>query len=352
VQSPDGSPYSELDPSFRRFFGDRFREPRERREQGLGSGVIVSRDGYLLTNDHVVEKATDIRVVLPDKREFRAKLVGADPRTDIAVLKIDGETFEALPLGDSSAVRVGDIALAIGNPFGIGQTVTMGIISATGRGGLGIEDYEDFIQTDAAINPGNSGGALINTRGELIGINTAILSRGGGNQGVGFAVPVNMARQVMGHLRENGRVIRGYLGVSIQPLTPREARLLNLRDARGALVSDVIADGPASAAGLQRGDVVVGLNDQAVTDDRDLRLAKARHDCAGIQGPAEHPARRPGARSRGQAGRDAGRAASRRSNGRPKATPRWCLRKCSNASDRSPAPAAARDQRCGHYPGR
>src|SRR5262245_60752200 len=240
------------DPMFRRFFGDgpqnRFGKPREQREHGLGSGVIVSPDGYILTNNHVIEGANEIEVYTSDKREMKARVIGADPKTDIAVVKVEAKNLPTLPFADSSQAQVGDIALAIGNPFGIGQTVTMGIISATGRGDLGIEDYEDFIQTDAAINPGNSGGALINASGQLIGVNTAILSGAGGNQGVGFAVPSNLARAVMNQLLRNGKVVRGYLGVLIQPVTPEIAKAFNLPDARGALVGEVTPDGPAARA--------------------------------------------------------------------------------------------------------
>jgi serine protease Do len=264
------------DPMFRRFFGDgpqdRSGKPREQREHGLGSGVIVSPDGYILTNNHVIEGANEINVYASDKREMKARVIGADPKTDIAVVKVEAKNLPTLPFADSSQAQVGDIALAIGNPFGIGQTVTMGIISATGRGDLGIEDYEDFIQTDAAINPGNSGGALINASGQLIGVNTAILSGAGGNQGVGFAVPSNLARAVMNQLLRNGKVVRGYLGVMIQPVTPEIAKALNLPDARGALVGEVTPGGPAAKAGLEPGDCIVELNGQRVDDSRELRL--------------------------------------------------------------------------------
>jgi serine protease Do len=267
------------DPMFRQFFGDgpsrrgtRPGQPSERREQGLGSGVIVSPDGYILTNNHVIEGANDIKVYLSDKRELTARLIGADPKTDIAVVKIDAKNLPTLAIADSSQAQVGDIALAIGNPFGIGQTVTMGVISATGRGNLGIEDYEDFIQTDAAINPGNSGGALINASGQLIGVNTAILSRAGGNQGVGFAVPSNLAREVMSQLLKSGKVSRGYLGVIIQPVTSDIAKAFNLADARGALIGEVSADSPAAKAGLAQGDVITELNGARVDDSRELRL--------------------------------------------------------------------------------
>ncbi len=268
------------DPFFRRFFGDDFgwnQVPRERREQSLGSGVIVDPKGYILTNNHVVDGATTIKVYLPDKRELEAKLVGADPKTDVAVLKVEASGLPALPLGDSSRVETGDVVFAIGNPFGVGETVTMGIVSATGRGNLGIEDYEDFIQTDAAINPGNSGGALVDARGTLIGLNTAILSNGvEGNQGVGFAVPVNMARQVMDQIIQHGKVVRGWLGVVIQPMTPAMAKAFGMAEPKGALVGDVMPDSPASQAGLVKGDVIVSMNGQPVSDSRSLQLTIAQ----------------------------------------------------------------------------
>jgi serine protease Do len=260
-------------PFFQPFFGSSRRPPPTLREHGLGSGVIVSPDGYILTNNHVVEKATEIRVVLPDKREFRGKVVGTDPKTDVAVVKIVATGLPTLMLGDSSKIQVGDYALAIGDPFGIGETATMGIVSATGRGNLDIEDYEDFIQTDASINPGNSGGALINARSELIGINTAILAgEGGGNQGIGFAVPINMARYVMEAILKHGKVVRGYLGVAIQEVTPGLAKAFNVPPEKGALVGDVTPGGPAAKAGLQKGDVIEELNGQPITGPNDLKL--------------------------------------------------------------------------------
>ena len=263
------------DPLFRDFFGDkqqRFRQPQHEREQSLGSGVIVGTNGYILTNNHVVDGATDIRVYLRDKREFRAHVVGKDSKTDVAVLKVDADHLPAIPLGDSSKVQIGDLAFAIGDPFGVGQTVTMGIVSATGRANLGIEDYEDFIQTDAAINPGNSGGALIDSSGELIGINTAILSHTGGNQGVGFAIPVNLAKQVMDQIVDHGQVIRGFLGATIQDVTPIMAKALGVNDAEGVLIGDVTPDGPAANAGLRPGDIIMKMNGQAVADSVGLRL--------------------------------------------------------------------------------
>jgi serine protease Do len=263
------------DPFFRRFFDDQSGRPsipRERKEQSLGSGVVVSPDGYILTNNHVVDDATEVKVSLGDKREFTARVVGKDSKTDLAVLKIDQTGLPAVTFADSKKVEVGDIVLALGNPFGVGQTVTMGIVSATGRGGLGIEEYEDFIQTDAAINPGNSGGALINTEGELIGINTAILSRSGGNQGIGFAIPANLAHNVMDQIVHGGKVTRAFLGVMIQPVTPSIAKAFNLKQNEGALISDVSANSPADRAGLKPGDVVTKLDGQTVADSRALQL--------------------------------------------------------------------------------
>jgi len=264
------------DPMFRQFFGNQFQVPKERRERSLGSGVVVSRDGYILTNNHVVEGASDVKVALSDKREFSARVIGTDAKTDLAVVKIDQTGLGPITLGDSSKVEVGDLALAIGNPFGIGRTVTMGVVSATGRGGLGIEEYEDFIQTDAAINPGNSGGALINANGELIGVNTAILSGSGGNQGIGFAVPVNMARYVMEQIVSTGQVSRAFLGVSIQEVTPDIASAFKLDKAQGALIGGVADNSPASKAGIQPGDVILKLDDNLVTDSRSLQLAIAQ----------------------------------------------------------------------------
>jgi serine protease Do len=255
------------------FFGRPQRPPGMMRERGLGSGVIVSPDGYILTNNHVVDKASEIRVVLTDKREFKAKVVGTDSKTDIALVKIPATGLPTITLGDSSKIQVGDYALAIGDPFGIGETATLGIVSATGRGGLDIEDYEDFIQTDAAINPGNSGGALINARSELIGINTAILAGGsGGNQGIGFAVPINMARNVMDAILKHGKVVRGYLGVVIQDITPELAKVFNAPLGKGALIADVSPNGPGAKSGLQKGDVVEELNGQPVTSGNELKL--------------------------------------------------------------------------------
>src|SRR6266566_1178170 len=262
---PQDNPFGDLFPGFRM-------PDRPMRQQGEGSGVIVSADGYIVTNNHVVDGATELTVSMADKREMKARVIGTDAKTDIALIKVDARDLPHVVLGDSSKVEVGDIALAMGNPFGLGQTVTMGIISATGRGGLGIEDYEDFIQTDASINPGNSGGALVNSRGELIGINTAILSRSGGNQGVGFAVPVDLVRHIMTQLKENGSVTRARLGVYFQELTPKLASALGVQAAKGAVVAEIVPDGPASKSGLRKDDVITALNGQAI-DGRSLRYA-------------------------------------------------------------------------------
>jgi serine protease Do len=269
MQFPEGM---ENDPMFRQFFGGRgFQAPRPHREGGLGSGVIVSPDGYILTNNHVIDGAQDVTVTLPDRREFKGRVIGSDAKIDLAIVKIDASNLPAITIGNDNKMEVGDGVLAIGNPYGVGQTVTMGIISARGRTGLGIEAYEDFIQTDAAINPGNSGGALVNDRGELIGINTAILAEGsGGNQGIGFAVPVNLARKVMDQIVEHGHVVRSYIGVSIQPVTPAIARAMHLTGVGGALVSQVTADGPAQKAGLQPGDVITEVNGTPVNEQNQL----------------------------------------------------------------------------------
>jgi serine protease Do len=263
-------------PMFREFFGD---EPggtnrsRSRQEQSLGSGVIISADGYILTNFHVVEGADEVQVVLAsDDREFTAKVVGTDPATDLAVLKVNATSLPSATLGDSDQLEIGDVVLAVGNPFGVGQTVTMGIVSATGRGGFGIVDYEDFIQTDAAISPGNSGGPLTDSEGRVVGISTAILTSSRGGQGIGFAVPVNLARGVMEQIIREGRVVRGSLGVAIQPLTPALARQFKLPEHTGALVGDVTPNSPASKAGLKPGDVIVEFNSKKVSDPRHLRL--------------------------------------------------------------------------------
>ncbi|MBM4134637.1 MAG: DegQ family serine endoprotease [Nitrospira sp.] len=233
---------------------------------GVGSGVIVSPDGYIVTNNHVVEGAQELAVTLPDKREFRGKIVGTDPKTDLAVIKVDGHDLPFVPWGDSSQLQVGEYVLAVGNPFGLNSTVTLGIVSALGRGRMGITQYEDFIQTDAAINPGNSGGALVNQAGKLVGINTAIISQTGGYQGVGFAVPVSMARPVYDSLVATGKVVRGYLGVGIQDLNQELAKSFDLKEAKGALVSNVAEDSPAEQAGLKQGDVIVGYQGAPIED--------------------------------------------------------------------------------------
>ena len=266
------------DPLFRQFFGEPFggeggpQTPQSERQQSLGSGVIITSDGTIVTNNHVIDGATDIKVDLADKREFTAKLVGTDAKTDVAVLKINATGLPTLALGDSSKLQVGDVIFAIGDPFGVGETATMGIVSATGRGDLGIESYEDFIQTDAAINPGNSGGAMIDLHGDLIGINTAILTGGGGNQGVGFAIPINMAHSVMDQIVSHGKVVRGYLGLIPQDVTPTLAKQFGLSQPGGALVGDVQPDTPAAKAGLRRGDVILSVNGQPVSSRNDLRL--------------------------------------------------------------------------------
>ncbi|MHB8522140.1 MAG: DegQ family serine endoprotease [Limisphaerales bacterium] len=272
--SPQMVPFFD-DPMFRQFFGDQFgpRQHQPRKEHSLGSGVIVTRDGYILTNNHVVDGADEIKISLPQgKREFTAKVVGKDRRADIAVLKINASDLAYATLADSDKLEVGDVVLAIGNPFEIGQTVTMGIISAVGRGGMGIEDYEDFIQTDAAINPGNSGGALVDAEGRLIGINTAILSRSGGNQGVGFAIPINLARNIMDQLIKKGKVERGYLGIMPRDLTPALAKAFNAPNTQGALVDEVTEKSAAEEAGLKNGDVITALDGKPVQDGRHLRL--------------------------------------------------------------------------------
>ena len=269
----------EIPPIFRQFFGDQGngggqpRMPRQQKEEGMGSGVIVSPNGYILTNNHVVDHATNVTVIMPDKREYKARVVGADPKTDIAVLKVDAGGLEPITIGDSDKVQVGDYVLAVGNPFGVGRTVTMGIVSATGRANLGIEDYEDFIQTDASINPGNSGGALVNDRGELIGINTAILSHGSeGNQGIGFAVPVSVARSVMDQIIDKGKVTRAYLGVMAQEVTPAMAKAFHETEVRGALIGDVTPNSPAQKAGLEKGDIILDIDGKPVNNSAELRM--------------------------------------------------------------------------------
>jgi serine protease Do len=270
------SPFSPFydDPFFRKFFGDRNRQPerpRERKTASLGSGVIVSSNGYILTNNHVIRNADEIKVLLPDKREFAGNVIGSDPKTDLAVIKIDTTDLPSIAWGNSDKLRVGEVVLAIGSPYGLSQTVTMGIVSAVGRANVGIADYEDFIQTDAAINPGNSGGALVNARGELVGINTAIFSRTGGYQGIGFAIPSNMSKVVIESLIASGKVTRGWLGVSVQSITSELARQFNLEEEYGALVGDVVQDSPAEEAGILRGDVIIEFNNERVNEPYNLR---------------------------------------------------------------------------------
>jgi len=276
------SPFGDMgDDYLRRFFGVEPQGPRGKaptrkyQRQGLGSGVIVDPAGYVLTNNHVVEEAQEISVHLADGREFKAKVVGTDPPTDIAVIKIEAENLPVAQLGDSDKAEVGDWVLAIGSPFGLDQTVTAGIISATGRSNVGITDYEQFLQTDAAINPGNSGGPLVNMRGQVIGINTAIASRSGGYMGVGFAVPISLAREVMSRIRETGHVTRGWLGVGIQRLTPELAESMKLKADEGVLVSQVMEGGPAEKAGLKAGDVILEFAGKAVKTPSELQNAVA-----------------------------------------------------------------------------
>jgi serine protease DegQ len=263
------------DPVFQFFFGDRSRQSRGEPQVGLGSGVIVSGEGYLLTNNHVIDGADDIEVALPDGRQARAKLVGTDPETDVAVLKIELDRLPTISFGDAEKLQVGDVVLAIGNPFDVGQTVTSGIVSALGRNKLGINTFENFIQTDAAINPGNSGGALVDAAGNLLGINTAIYSRTGGSLGIGFAIPVSTARQVMEALIKDGQVTRGFIGIEQRDLTPDIAQTLNLPVKQGVLITGVLQSGPASAGGLRPGDVVVSVGGAPVTSSYQLLNAVA-----------------------------------------------------------------------------
>lgn len=262
------------DPFFRRFFGDNFgrqRQPREQKSVGLGSGVIVSSDGYIITNYHVIKEADEIKVLMSNKKEYIGKVIGSDPKTEISVVKIEASGLPTASWGNSDLLDVGDLVLAVGNPYGLNQTVTMGIVSALGRANVGIADYEDFIQTDAAINPGNSGGALVNAKGQLVGINTAIYSTSGGYQGIGFAIPSNMVKSVMDSLIKKGKVVRGWLGVSIQQITPELARQFNLKDDVGALVGDVTENGPSEKAGLKRGDVIIEYDGRKIEEPYILR---------------------------------------------------------------------------------
>jgi len=267
------------DPTFRQFFGggDDLIRPRKRVQTGLGSGVIVSDKGYLLTNHHVIKGADKIQVTLRDGRTAEAEIIGTDSDTDLAVLKIKLEQLPVITLTDSNALLVGDVTLAIGNPYGVGQTVTMGIISATGRTKLGINTFENFIQTDAAINPGNSGGALVDANGNLIGINTAIFSRSGGSQGIGFAIPSNLARGVLEEILEFGRPRRGWLGVEAHAVTPSIAKAIGMEKPAGVIIAGVMRDGPAHKAGVEPGDVVIAINGKEITDARDALTAISGH---------------------------------------------------------------------------
>lgn len=262
------NPYLD-DPFFRKFFGDGYGDPEEK-QSSLGSGVVVSPQGYILTNNHVVEAADEIEVALADGRKAVAKVVGADPETDLAVIKIDVPNLPAITLGRVEQAQVGDPVLAIGNPFGVGQTVTMGIISALGRNHLGINTFENFIQTDAAINPGNSGGALIDTHGNLLGINTAIYSRSGGSLGIGFAIPVSTVKTVMESIINTGQVVRGWIGVEPQDITPELAESFGLTKKTGAIVAGVLRGGPADKAGIKPGDILVAIEDKPVTDTTEM----------------------------------------------------------------------------------
>jgi serine protease DegQ len=267
--TPSQNPFMD-DPFFRKFFGDRFDEQQEK-QVSLGSGVIVSAEGYILTNNHVVEAADEIEVALTDGRKAIAKVVGSDPETDLAVIKINLDNLPAITLGRVEEARVGDVVLAIGNPFGVGQTVTMGIISALGRNHLGILDaFENFIQTDAAINPGNSGGALIDANGNLLGINTAIYSRSGGSLGIGFAIPVTTVKSVMDGIIKNGHVVRGYIGVEPQDITPELAESFGLKKSTGAIIAGILKGGPADKAGMQPGDILVSVEGKSITDMADM----------------------------------------------------------------------------------
>ena len=270
------------DPLFRRFFGDESGVPRQRMESSLGSGVVVSPQGFVLTNNHVIDAADEIQIGLADGRSTIAHVVGKDPETDLALLKIELPEVPTIVFGQSDTMQVGDVVLAIGNPFGVGQTVTQGIISATGRQQLGISTFENFIQTDAAINPGNSGGALINSAGQLVGINTAIFSRTGGSQGIGFAIPAHLAKSVMEQLLTQGRVIRGWLGIEAQDISPDLAESFGLDDTRGALVAGVYPGSTADKAGLRPGDIIVAINNQAVPN------AKAAMDLTAAFAPGDH----------------------------------------------------------------
>ena len=262
------------DPFFKKFFGDKFHNfggKREFRTSSLGSGVIVTEDGYILTNNHVIKDVDEIKVILHDKREFTGNVVGSDPKSDIAIIKIKANGLPAIRMGKSESLKVGELAIAIGNPFSLGHTITMGIISAVGRSNVGIAEYEDFIQTDAAINPGNSGGALVNVKGNLIGINTAILSTSGGYMGIGFAIPSDMANTIMQSIIKHGKVVRGWLGVTIQSVNADLAKHFHIKQEKGALITNVMKDTPAEKAGLKRGDVIIEFDGKPVDDSTALR---------------------------------------------------------------------------------
>lgn len=264
------------DPIFRQFFGGDFGRPEKQVETSLGSGVIVSKSGYILTNHHVIAGADQIQVSLRDGRSTMAKVIGSDPEADIAVLKINLKHLPVITLGDSSKIRVGDVVLAIGNPFGVGQTVTQGIISATGRSQLGINTFENFIQTDAAINPGNSGGALVDAYGNLIGINSAIFTRTGGFQGIGFAIPISFAKEVMEQIIKYGHAVRGWLGIEAQTITPELARALKLNADHGVIVAGVVRQGPAALAGLRPGDIILSIDGKTIDDAHAALMAISR----------------------------------------------------------------------------
>ena len=266
VNTPNPHEQFKDDPLFRHFFGDQLDNEEDQPENSLGSGVIVSEQGLILTNDHVVASADEIEVALADGRKLSARVVGTDPDTDLAVLKVEADSLPAVTFAATENLNVGDVALAIGNPFGVGQTVTQGIISALGRNHLGINTYENFIQTDASINPGNSGGALIDSEGNLIGINSAIYSRSGGSMGIGFAIPANVAKQVMEQIAVNGSVTRGWIGIEAQDITPELAESFKLGQARGSLIAGVLNNSPADLAGLKAGDVLLAINDKEVSD--------------------------------------------------------------------------------------
>ena len=271
VMKNNVSPFSQFFDSPFQDFLEPFNRPKKWKEESLGSGVLVSQDGYIITNNHVVEKSDEIKVTLYGQQTYTGKIVGTDPKTDIAVIKISADNLPSIKWGDSDGLQVGEFVLAFGNPYSLGHTVTMGIVSALGRANVGIADYEDFIQTDAAINPGNSGGPLVNIKGELVGINTAIFSRTGGYQGIGFAVPSNMARSVMTQLISDGKVTRGWLGVTIQNLTPELSKEFGLKKTTGALITDIFDNSAADKAGLKRGDVVIEVNGKMIKNVENLR---------------------------------------------------------------------------------